>query len=59
MLCQIPGISVVTAKRILDKYGHIKDLIMAMKSNPNEIEYFKDGKKINKNIIKNLNEYLG
>jgi hypothetical protein len=58
MLCQIPGISNVTAKRILDKYGHISDLIIAMKSNTLDFVDI-NGKKFNKNIIKNLNDYLG
>ena len=60
MLCQIPGISTTTAGVLLEKYGHISNLIIAMKKNPNEIEEFRNkDKKLNKNIIKNLNEYLG
>jgi len=57
MLCQIPGISTKTAGILLEKYGHVSNLIIAMKENINEIEEF-DNKKLNKNIIKNLNEYL-
>jgi hypothetical protein len=56
MLCQIPGISNATAKRIVDKYGHISDLMIALKSNPIDVD--ENGKKFNKNIIKNLNDYL-
>ena len=59
MLCQIPGISTTTAGILLEKYGHISSLIYAMKENPKEIEEFRNkDKKLNKNIIKNLNEFL-
>jgi len=59
MLCQIPGISIKTAGILLEKYGHISNLIIAMKENLNEIEDFKlNDKKLNKNIIKNLNDFL-
>jgi ERCC4-type nuclease len=59
MLCQIPGISTTTAGILLEKYGHLSKLIIAMKENLNEFEEFRhNGKKLNKNIIKNLNEYL-
>ncbi len=59
MLCQIPGISTTTAGILLEKYGHISHMIYAMKENPKEIENFRNNeKKLNKNIIKNLNEYL-
>jgi ERCC4-type nuclease len=59
MLCQIPGISTTTAGILLDKYTHISKLIIAMKENPTEIEDFRNNnKKLNKNIIQNLNEFL-
>ena len=59
MLCQIPGISTITASVLLEKYGHLSKLIVAMKENSNEFEEFRhNGKKLNKNIIQNLNEYL-
>ena len=59
MLCQIPGISTTTAGILLEKYGHLSKLILAMKENLNEFEEFRhNGKKLNKNIIKNLNEFL-
>ena len=74
MLCQIPGISIATAAILLKKYGHISKLIIELNKNPNEIEEFEYEsnsnsnlgntvcktklKKLNKNIIKNLKEYL-
>jgi ERCC4-type nuclease len=59
MLCQIPGISITTAGVLLEKYKHISKLIIAMKENPTEIDDFRNNnKKLNKNIIKNLNEFL-
>jgi ERCC4-type nuclease len=59
MLCQIPGISTTTAGILLEKYGHITNLIISMKNNSNEMEEFRNNnKKLNKNIIKNLNIYL-
>jgi hypothetical protein len=59
MLCQIPGISTTTAGILLDKYNHISKLIIAMKENPTEIDDFRNNnKKLNKNIIKNLNDFL-
>jgi hypothetical protein len=59
MLCQIPGISTTTSGLLLQKYGHISNLIMAIKQNPNEMNDFRhNDKKLNKNIITNLNEYL-
>jgi len=59
MLCQIPGISTKTASILLEKYGHITNLIIAIKNNLNEMEEFRiNNKKLNKNIIKNLNDYL-
>ena len=59
MLCQIPGISTTTAGILLEKYKHISKMIIAMKENPTEIDDFRNNnKKLNKNIIKNLNEFL-
>jgi ERCC4-type nuclease len=59
MLCQIPGISTTTAGILLEKYGHITNLIISMKNNSNEMEEFRNNnKKLNKNIIQNLNLYL-
>lgn len=64
MLSQIPSISMKTAQIILSKYGHIRELFRKLLENPNEFQdfsYEKDGKpkKLNKNIIQNLKEYLG
>jgi hypothetical protein len=47
----------------MEKYGHINNLIVALKSNPNEIyefSYLKDdkSKKLNKNVCKNITDYL-
>ena len=63
MLCQIPSISTNTANIVMEKYGHINNLIVALKSNPNEIyefSYLKDdkSKKLNKNVCKNITDYL-
>jgi hypothetical protein len=64
MLCQIPSISHVTATILMDKYKHITTLIEEMK-NPNILEEFEyinpktnKPKKLNKNVIQKLNEYL-
>ena len=64
MLCQIPSISHVTAAILMDKYKHISVLIEEMK-NPNVLEEFEymnpktnKPKKLNKNVIQKLNEYL-
>ena len=72
MLCQIPGISTTTANILMEKYGHISKLIIEINKNPDEMaqfEYTKQTKnetetnnktkKLNKNIIKNLNDFLG
>jgi ERCC4-type nuclease len=65
MLCQIPGISIKTANILMKKYVHISKLIIEINKNPNEIEQFEyvndlnKNKKLNKNIIKNLNDFLG
>jgi ERCC4-type nuclease len=64
MLSQIPSISMKTAQIILAKYGHIRELFRKLLENPNEFQEFsyeKDGKpkKLNKNIVQNLQDYLG
>jgi ERCC4-type nuclease len=64
MLSQIPSISMKTAQIILSKYGHIREVFRKLLENPNEFQEFsydKDGKpkKLNKNIVQNLKEYLG
>jgi ERCC4-type nuclease len=63
MLSQIPSISMKTAQTIMGKYIHISELFRRFHENPNEFKEFsyeKDGKakKLNKNIIENLQEFL-
>jgi ERCC4-type nuclease len=63
MLCQVPSISMKTAQILMAKYGHVNELFRKIQENPNEIDEFsyeKDGKpkKLNKNVIQNLKEYL-
>ena len=65
MLCQIPGISTVTATVLMDNYKHITLLIKALADNPECLETFEyinvktnKSKKLNKNIIKNIKEFL-
>jgi ERCC4-type nuclease len=67
MLSQIPSVSITTASLLMEKYGHVKGLILAMEKNPKEMEEFtyvqKDPtktkpKKLNKNVVQNLNSFL-
>jgi len=65
MLCQIPNISMVTASILMDNYKNLSTLLDEMKKNKNLLEEFeyinpKTGasKKLNKNVIVALNEYL-
>jgi len=67
MLAQIPYVSVSIATVLMEKYGHVKGLLLAMEKNPREIEEFtysnKDPtkvkpKRLNKNVIQNLNLFL-
>ena len=65
MLCQIPGISTVTATILMDNYKHITLLIKALAENPDCLESFEyinlktnKSKKLNKNVIKNIKEFL-
>ena len=65
MLCQIPSVSHVTATILMDNYKHISTLLEEMKQNPTLLEEFEyihpktnKPKKLNKNIIQKLNEYL-
>ena len=64
MLCQIPSISHVTASVLMDKYKHISVLMEELKT-PNVLEDFEyinpktnKPKKLNKNVIQKLYEYL-
>jgi ERCC4-type nuclease len=65
MLCQIPSVSHVTATILMDNFKHISTLLEEMKKNPTILEEFEyihpktnKPKKLNKNIIQKLNEYL-
>lgn len=62
MLSQIPSISMKTAKVLLDRYGHIRELFRKSED-PLEFDQFtyeKDGKpkKLNKNVILQLKTFL-
>jgi ERCC4-type nuclease len=65
MLCQIPSVSHVTATILMDNYKHISTLLEEMKQTPTLLEEFEyihpktnKPKKLNKNIVQKLNEYL-
>ena len=65
MLCQIPGISTVIASILMDNYKHITNLIKELDKNPlllDEFEYINPktnkSKKLNKNVIQNIKDYL-
>jgi ERCC4-type nuclease len=67
MLAQIPYVSVPIATVLMEKYGHVRGLLLAMEKNPREIEEFtypnKDPtkvkpKRLNKNVVQNLNTFL-
>jgi ERCC4-type nuclease len=64
ILCQIPGISSVTAIAIMKQYGTFPKLIDEIRSNPSSLENIvceNGGKqrKISKTCVKNVIEYLG
>ena len=64
MLAQIPGLSITVAQSIMIKYKTLKNLIDTLTTDKNcldkfEIEFKNGSRKINKNIIKNLQEFLG
>ena len=63
MLCQIPGISSVTAISIMKHFSNISDLIYKLHENPNclqqiQIETNGKSRKLNKNIIENIHKFL-
>ena len=63
ILCQIPGISSITAIAIMKKYGNFPHFIEELNRNPAMLENFtieNNGKvrKLNKNIIQNITSYL-
>ena len=64
VLCQIPGISSVTAMAIMKQYGTFSNLIDEIRTNPSSLENIvceNSGKarKISKACVKNVIEYLG
>jgi len=64
VLCQIPGISSVTAIAIMKQYGTFSKLIDEIRNNPTSLENIvceNGGKtrKISKTCVKNVIEYLG
>uniref|UniRef100_A0A6C0JX12 ERCC4 domain-containing protein n=1 Tax=viral metagenome TaxID=1070528 RepID=A0A6C0JX12_9ZZZZ len=64
VLCQIPGISSVTAIAIMKQYGTFSNLIDEIRNNPASLENIvceNSGKarKISKACVKNVIEYLG
>ena len=63
MLMQIPGISAILAKAILEKFENFHDFIIKINENPSCLDgmtYNSNGKerKINKNSIESIKEYL-
>lgn len=63
MLCQIPGISSVTAIAIMKHFSNISDLIYKLHENPNclqhiQIETNGKSRKLNKNIIESIHKFL-
>ena len=63
MLCQIPNISINIASNLMEKYKTIENLILKLRENPdilNEIRILgkNSNRKISKNVIKSIKEYL-
>lgn len=61
MLSQIPGISTVTAKAILEQYKTMFGLTQALKENPacmNEFTYGEKKRKLSKTIVENMRKFL-
>ena len=61
LLSQIPGISNITAKAIVEKYSSISTLIYALKDNEeclNDIKCGSANKRISKAVIQKLKDYL-
>jgi ERCC4-type nuclease len=63
LLCQIPGISSITAISIMKQFKNFPDLLEQLQNNPNvldNIQYESNGKmrKINKPCIENIKKYL-
>ena len=63
VLCQIPGISSITAISIMKKFGSFPQLMKALQDNPScmdDVNYESNGKvrKINKPCIDNIKKYF-
>jgi len=61
MLSQIPGVSTVTAKSLLDVYGTMYELIKQFKETPTLLDIFTYGekkRKLSKKIVESLKIYL-
>ena len=61
MLSQIPGISTVTAKAILEQYKTVFGLTHALRENPacmNEFTYGEKKRKLSKTIVENMRKFL-
>lgn len=59
MLSQIPGVSTVTAKALLETYGTIYALTTQLKENPSLLDSFLCGKKkISKKLVESLKIFL-
>lgn len=59
MLSQIPGVSTVTAKALLEAYDSMYALTTQLKENPTLLDSFVCGKKkISKKIVETLNQFL-
>tara|TARA_B100000242_G_scaffold280753_1_gene240417 strand:- start:21 stop:890 length:870 start_codon:yes stop_codon:yes gene_type:complete len=61
MLMQIPGISLLSASSIMNKYNNIYNLINELKNDANCLDSLKlesSNRKISKNIIENVKNYL-
>jgi len=64
VLMQIPGISNITANHIMKEFKNIANLVEKLKENPNTLDNFayvnekQQSRKINKNCIKNIIEFL-
>jgi ERCC4-type nuclease len=61
MMSQIPGISTVTAKALLDIYGTMYELTTRLKENPSLLDTFTTGekkRKLSKKVVESLKIYL-
>ena len=63
MLSQIPCLSITVAQELMKKYKTINNLIVALNTDSNclndlQIEFKNGNRKISKNVIKNLQEFL-